>query len=414
MKRFCASVILSAFIALIALAWLSGCGGDGIIYYPPVEYIGFVNYNVDLADAALNQAAPDCVYVSGTDEYFATWEDARDGIDYDIYTSFFDTLRADPASSEILVCTALGDQISPSVAYNSYNEDLLVVWEDYGAADADIWGQLVDAVSGALIGSNFPIRTAIGSDERDPQVVYNPVQNNYLVIWDEDTGTDRDIQGHIVEANGTIVIPTPFSVTPVTGDQQSAVAAYDTINDRYLVVFMDFAISPLESDLYGQFVAHDGGLVGPDFVISDDSQDQDFPAVAFNPDHARFLVVWEDNYLGDYDVTAQQVLSNGLLFGGPFVVSPDYSDQTNTAITYNGYFGEYVVLWEDTRLGGSDIYGQALSSGATFLGYNTIINDDPVTCAQPAICSRPAYGEYLATWSGLFSGNYDILGQILY
>jgi hypothetical protein len=126
------------------------------------------------------------------------------------------------------------------------------------------------------------------------------------------------------------------------------------------------------------------------------------------------MVTWEDNYFGDYDIVAQEVLGSGLLLGVPIGVCLQSSNQNNAAITYNDYYGEYIILWEDLRYGSADIFGQAFSSNALFLGYNELINDDPVTSIQPAICSRNIAGEYLTAWSGFYSGDYDILGQILY
>jgi hypothetical protein len=415
MKLFREYGNLLALLAAFSLLMVPGCGGGGVIVGPYPTYTGikFINYNVDLTAAAYDQKAPACVYASGTDEYFVAWQDLRDGVDVDIYARFFDTLRADPATTELLVCSASGNQYAPKAAYNSLYEELLVVWEDYEAGDSDIWGQLVDAVSGTLIGGNFPISSVISVDERDPQVTYNPDYNNYLVTWDEDNGTDLDIMGIIVENDGTIP-GSAFVITPTAGDQQSAVVAYDTISNRYVVVFMDFAASLTESDLYAQFVDYDGGLIDPDFEICADTDDQDFPAIAFNPDYARFIVTWEDNYFGDYDIVAQEVLGSGLLLGVPIGVCLQSSNQNNAAITYNDYYGEYIILWEDLRYGSADIFGQAFSSNALFLGYNELINDDPVTSIQPAICSRNIAGEYLAAWSGLYSGDYDILGQILY
>jgi len=407
---------LLALTAILSVLAAHGCGG-GVLVDPPYSYVGvrFINYNVDLAGPLQDQKAPSCVCVSGTDEYFVAWQDLRDGVDVDIYARFFDTLRADPVSTEIVICSALGDQYAPKVAYNSYNGELLIVWEDYEAGDSDIWGQLVDAVTGTLIGGNFPISSVISVDERDPQATYNPDYNNYMVTWDEDNGTDLDIMGIIVEADGTVP-GTAFVITPVPAatDQQSAAVSYDTFTNRYLVVFMDFTASLIESDLYAQFVDFDGGLIGPDFAVNNDAGNQDFPAVAFNENYSRFLIAWEDDYYGDYDIAGQHILVSGLLHGGLIGICSHTANQNNAAIAYNSYYGEYIVLWEDKRYGSTDIFGQALTPAGGLIGYNEIINDDPVASIQPAICSRSVAGEYLAAWSGFYSPDYDIRGQLLY
>lgn len=413
MRILGAAAFVPVFLIIICLA--CGCSrSDGIYFAPPPGYygLGFINYNVDISAVAEDQKAPDCVYCSTADEYFVVWQDLTNGVDYDIYGAFFDTLRADPLSSDILICTVTGDQLAPRAAYNHAGQEILVVWEDYEAGDSDIYGRLIDAVTGAPIGADFPISSVVGHDEREPRVIYNPDQNNYMVTWDEFFSGDFDVLGLILNANGTASGST-FAITTTAADQQSALAAYDTVNNRYLVVYMD-SISPTEADIFGQLVAHDGGLIGPDILINDDTGDQAFPSVAFNPNYARFLVVWEDDYLGDYDITAQEIMGTGTLYDTAFLVTPDYDQQNNAVVTFNYYYGEYLVLWEDTRRGALDIYGQSLNSAADYLGYNTRINDGSITCVSPAVCPRTQNGEFFAVWSAFFSPDFDIIGQLLY
>jgi len=399
------------FLVALSLTLLAGCGGEVVV--DGSHYIGtrFINYNVTVADATLDQGAPGCVYIPATDEYFVAWQDSRAG-DADIYARFFEAYRAAPSSTEVVVCSALGEQVVPRVACNTADDELLVVWEDYAAGDADIFGQLVDAATGSLIGGNFAISSVIGFDEREPRATYNSVRNNYLVTWDEDNGTDLDIMGIVVEANGAIPGPA-FVITPTAEDQQSASVAYDRFNDRYFVVYMDFFISPLESDLYAQFVDYDGGLIGGDFAVTDDTGNQDFPSVAFNGERGRFLVVWEDDYFGDPDIESRQVGDDGLLIGGTVGICRSMDTQRNPAVTYNRYYGEYMVVWEDNRYGQLGIRAQALSSTASLIGYSVAVNDDDVRSVQPAVCSNAAEGEFFTVWSSRYSGEYDVLGQIL-
>jgi hypothetical protein len=402
---------IRGFLAIMSLAVLAGCGGRAVVDGSDYMGVRFVNYNVTVADATLDQGAPGCVYVQATDEYFVAWQDSRGG-DADIYARFFEAYRADPSSAEIVICSAAGEQAVPQVACNTADDELLIVWEDYAAGDVDIFGQLVDAATGALIGGNFAISSVIGFDEREPRVTYNSVRSDYLVTWDEDNGTDLDIMGIVVEANGTIP-GSAFVITPTTEDQQSASVAYDRFNDCYLVVYMDFFISPLESDLYAQFVDYDGGLIGSDFAVTDDSGNQDFPSVAFNGEKGRFLVVWEDDYFGDPDIESRQVRDDGLLIGGITGISRHPDNQKNPAVTYNRYYGEYIVVWEDNRRGQLGVRAQALSSTACLIGSSVVVNDDDVRSVQPAVCSNAAEGEFFTAWSSRYSGEYDVLGQIL-
>ena len=403
--------IPGVILLIVSFAVLAGCGGEVVV--EGHEYIGtrFINYNVPLATATLDQDSPDCIYLISTDEYFVAWKDTRSG-DADIYARFFEAYRAEPSSAEILIRSATGDQVTPKVACNTNDDELLVVWEDYVAGDADILGQLVDAATGSLIGGTFSISSVMALNEREPRVTYNSTWNNYLVTWDEDNGGDLDIMGIIVEANGSIAGPA-FVITPTAEDQQSAAVAYDRFNDRYLVVYMDFFNSPLESDIYAQLVDYDGGLIGSDFAVTDDSGNQDFPSVAFNGERGRFLVVWEDDFFGDPDIESQQVTEDGLLVGSGSGISRHPDNQRNPAVTYNRYFGEYMVVWEDNRYGQLGVRAQALSSTGYLIGYSAGINDDAVRSIQPAVCSNPTEGEFFTAWSSRYSGEYDVLGQLL-
>lgn len=408
MKQLNAPVRFSVLLMALMFVSLAGC-----VFSEPGWYIVFVDDNIGLAGETGNQQAPACAYASGTNEYFVVWEDSGSGFDRDICGRMF-TYRAGAASDAIPVCIASGDQMSARVAYNSTDEEYLVVWEDYATGDSDIQGRLVSALTGELIGARLAISRVADTDERAPQVTYNPDANNYLVTWDEDTGTDRDIVGIIVQADGSVGTGA-FVITPTAGNQQSAVVAYDTILGRHLVVFMDFADSALEGDIYGQFVASDGGLDGIEFPINLDSGDQQFPSIAFNPDYHRFLVVWEDNYFGDWDVCGQEVLAaSGSLLDDPFCITPPGSNQRNPTIACNYSSGDYLVVWEDGRYGTIDIFGQALSSKVQFLGCDTLINEDPLTSIMPAVCPNTYEGEFLVAWSAPYYGDYDILGQIVY
>lgn len=82
----------------------------------------------------------------------------------------------------------------PAVAYNPNNNEYLVAWveEDDSLADPDereIFGQRINAQTGALLGSNFRI-SSMGPDgdtayyAQNPRVAYNSTNNEYLVVWD--------------------------------------------------------------------------------------------------------------------------------------------------------------------------------------------------------------------------------------
>ncbi len=405
------AAVAATLLLTLSAAMLGCCDGTTTVHYG--GGVGFISYNVDLVYENYDQENPACVYAVSTDEYFVAWQESRNAADYDIYARFYESYRAQPASSEIVICTASGDQEFPKAAYNPADGEILIVWEDYEAGDSDIWGRIVDVATGLPVAPDFPIATTIGIDELEPGATYNPDDNSYLVTWDEYTGTDIDVMGIIIEADGTAPAP-EFFITPTDEDQQSAVVAYDTALDRYMVVFMDFYANPFESDLYGQIVAFDGTLIGSEFAINDEDFDQQFPVLAFNPDNNRFLIAWEDNRLSDWDSVAQELLPNGSAYDNHFLITPFSYDQRYPALSYNPDSEVYLVLWEDDSYGETYIFARMLSSAAGYLGSSTWINDYLTRSVQAAACANTNYGEFLAAWGSLEGPDYDILGQLLY
>lgn len=88
----------------------------------------------------------------------------------------------------------------PAVAYNSVNNEYLVVWEgdDNTAPLADeeneIFGQRINAASGAEIGGDIRLSEVglagnANYDTATPAVAYNSAQNEYLVVWYGDDNT---------------------------------------------------------------------------------------------------------------------------------------------------------------------------------------------------------------------------------
>lgn len=405
-------VLLNSLIILgcfFFAACVSGCGhGRGEAYW----YMG----NFDICDAPGAQRASACAYNSlpYRNEYIVTWQDRRSGTDYNIYAVILDS-SGDPVFPEIWVCDSVDNQLAPSVAHNWLNDEYLIVWEDrQSGTDYDIFAQLVDGETGLRIGSNFSISSVIDRDERVPRVIYNDLEDDYLVVWDEESvGGDTDIIGQILDGDGT-PIGGPFVICDYSGDQQYPAVAFNSTYDEYLIVWMDFRYSPSESDVFGQIVDATGALVGSDFEVNADSDDQDFPAATYNPDTDTYLVVWEDYWYPDPDIWAQELYSDGLPCLDPFDITPNTAYQRKPAICYNTVESRYLVAWEDDWYAPWDIFMQKLDVYAQLVGPNRLVSDVSATHIEPAVCANTLFGEYLVTWSAQLSGDYDILGQLLH
>jgi hypothetical protein len=377
----------------------------------PLKEIGITDAgqaeDITLAFAAYGTAAPPPggAFNPSTNNYLVVYD--RSG---EVYGQLLDS-NGNPVGGEINITNDASAQLHPSVAYNSSTNQYLVVWHDYrNGPNTDIYGQLVNS-GGGLSGGNFFISNE-GHDQGDPSVAYNSSTNQFLVVWtDYRSGTDWDIYGQLVNANGSL----SGSVLPIStaADGQSAPSvAYNSSTNQFLVVWQDHR-SGTDNDIYGQLVNSGGGLSGGNFFISNEGHDQYNPSVAYDSTTNQFLVVWQDHRSGaTFDIYGQFVDANGTLSGSVLPISTAANNQAFPSIAYNSTTNQFLVVWDDTRNGYFDIYGQYLTSTGALTGGNIFIASNATV---PHAVGNTIIGNYLvAYYDGSVARTYDwvIVGQI--
>jgi len=153
-----------------------------------------------------------------------------------------------------------------------------------------------------------------------------------------------------------------------------------------------------------------------DFQVNEnvDNSDQTYPAIAVD-DSGNFVVVWEDNRNGNWDIYGQRYDSNGSPLGSNLKINADTSSsyQSSPAIAVDGS-GNFVMVWTDDRNGqyNSDIYGQRYDSKGSPLGSNFKINVDTGSSIQYASAiDVDGSGNFVVVWQDKRNGNLDIYGQ---
>jgi hypothetical protein len=296
---------------------------------------------------------------------------------------------------------------APAVAYNSTADEYLVVWmgDDGSGAQIDeefeIYGQRLDALTGAEVGSNDFRISDMGPDGDAsfgaiaPTVAYNSTADEYLVVWHGDDDVDGNWEIYAQRLDGS------------TGAEIG-------INDQR---------------------------------ISDEVYQASFPAVAYNPSADEYLVVWHGGGPGpdrEWEIYGQRLDgSTGAEIGcDDFRISdmgPDgnanFRAAWQAAVAYNASADEYLVVWYGDDDTGSlvndelEIYGQRLE-GSTGLeiGPNDFRISDMGTdgdpffdfdASRPVLPANPRADEYLVIWEGdddtgtLVDDEIEIFGQLL-
>jgi hypothetical protein len=444
-------------------------------------------------DVTYDAAGPAVAYNSTDNEYLVVWygdDDVGALVDgeYEIFAQRVDAATGAEIGPDLRL-SDMGpdgdpayDARGPAVAYNSAENEYLVVWQgddDTGALvdeEFEIYGQRVEGNTGAEIGPDFRLSDMgfDGSPNYDaflPAVAYNSAQNEYLVVWYGDDNTpplvveEFEIFGQRVAATGA-EIGTDFRLSDMGPDGNPnydaylpAVACDDSADGQYLVVWYgDDDTAPLvdeEFEVYGQRVdAASGAEVGAnDFRLSDMGPDGDpdydggYPAVAYDSTDHQYLVVWTgDDDTGalvdeEYEVYGQRVdaASGAEVGANDFRLSdmgpdgdPGYGTQ-DPAVVYNSAESEYLVVWagDDNTPPLVDeefeVFGQRVdaATGAE-LGVNDFRlsdmgpdGDDQYDATDLAAAYNSADDQYLAVWQGddnappLVDEEYEIYGQRL-
>jgi len=408
---------------------------DREIWYQQVDQDGgLIGVNRKLTqiggydDYTFHARNPDVAYNPFRNEFIVVWEDngreCGDDKKYDIagqrlYYDGDGNLSPIGAVKEISIMgprpiNCFYHAYNPAVVYNWINQEYMVVWEgshnsgDLESGEFEIWGQRLNAATLDRVGDMVRISYMgpdgnTSYDAKNPDIDFNryPTYNEYLVVWEGDTNS------------GSFV------------------------NEEFEIWSERISASGIR---LGTLVMSDAGGVGNDDYNAKD------PAVVYNSNKNRWLVVWygDDSSPGDgkYEIFGQQVKYNasGNLVGvGPndFRISHLGSDGTSApdayfpAVTYDITSNFYIVVWQDRDdAPGADwyeIHGQRIldepTSAVAPHGFQISEMGPPTNhnyfARRPAIASSSYNGFLLAVWEGTdptYTGinDWEIFGQLFY
>lgn len=358
------------------------------------------------------------------------------------------------------------DAQNPAVGFAVTENRYFVVWsgdDNSGTTvegEREIFGQFVDATTGAESGSNDLRVSEMGPDgdpiydALSPSLAYNPTSHEFLVAWDGDDkaggGLDAgefEIFGQRINAaTGAQVGANDFPLSEMgipghtnVGAVRPMVAIRTSGTAEFLVTWHadqdTLGTVDDEFEIYGQrVVGSNGNETGVnDFRISDMGVDGDIdydarqPCVAYNPNDNEYLVVWEGDDSaaplvdGETEIFGQRIsaMTGEELGANDFRISdmgpngdPAW-DAQKPGIAYNTVDHEYLVVWsgEDdaagTANGEFEIFAQRLSATGVELGANDFrVSDmgpdaDPnYDALNPEVVYNPTSNEYFVVWEG--------------
>jgi YD repeat-containing protein len=351
-----------------------------------------------IAGGTNDQALPAAAYSVSATAYLVAWQHYSGTADLNDARAAW-VSRGGSVGSAFGVATGTDDQRAPDVACGAAGE-CLVAWERQAAQGVSGWDILARRVDDSgTVGSAQAIYDG-NLDQRYPAAAYNALTAEYVVGGqDYRSGSAWDVYVQRVDADGSLDGDEVLaSAGPADEYQGSPAVAYGTEEETHLVVWTDGRNG--NDDIYGQFVAGGGALVGPAFAIANDQEDyESTPAVAYDAADDEYLVVWAhwDSKTEEADVYGQRVDGAGTLLGLPLAVCTAAAGQYDPAIVYNATTGHFLVAWQDNRAEVQDLYARAIS-GTTALAEFLVGTEEGSNMLWIDIAANPAGGEYLVVW----------------
>lgn len=290
-------------------------------------------------------------------------------------------------SSGIIISVVASMQTHPAASYDGRN--WLVVWQETRSGSADIYGAKVSSDGSVLDSRAIAISTATG-DQTLPAVSHDGA--NWLVVWqDKRNGSNTDIYGARVSTDGTVLDSDGVLIGPAPSRGNNFAPAVSHNGTSWLVVWqqrvslgnpqVDFSSRIIGARVAGSGAVLDNGgiAIGGEVMAkgAGSYEESEFhPAVSH--DGTNWLVVWPDfEYQSSLNIYGARVAGDGtLLDSSRIVISAAIEDQERLAVSHDGT--NWLVVWQDRRSTGFDIYGARVS------GEGTVLDSDGIAISTAA------------------------------
>ncbi|MGB2697002.1 MAG: hypothetical protein WBD28_03975, partial [Candidatus Zixiibacteriota bacterium] len=176
-----------------------------------------------------------------------------------------------------------------------------------------------------------------------------------------------------------------------------------------LLVFLGSSVSIWAENFQsaGQFQWNKVFLDVSDFQVNQENYPSTFnqtsPSVAVFKD-GSFVLVWQDERNGDWDVHAQKLDSSGVTIGTNFQIpqESEFSDQLYPDVARWGD-SSFIVIWVED--GEGNIYAQRFNPNLTTNGSRITVNDNQISTPdlKPDLAAFPD-GGFVVAWQGINGG----------
>jgi PKD repeat protein len=373
--------------------------------------------------------------------FIITWYDRRNGKNYDIYAQQIDSAgRIKWTSDGVAICTADGDQYDP-MPVSDGRGGAIITWQDRrNGSDYDIYAQQIDASGSVKWNSNGISICPVKGEQETPRPVSDG-RGGVIITWqDRRNGDNYDIYAQRIDANGTSqwtnsgleictaahdqrrpqLVSDPRGAAIITWQDRRNGSDYDIYAQRIDIsgtiqwTANGVALCTAENSQYDPRLASDGRggavITWQDYRKGSQCSFDAF-AVQANVD----TEICDEKQLNDWNIYAQYINSSGKIqwTANGVKVSTANVDQYKPQPVSDG-FGGIIITWRAAdKENDHNIYAQCVNSTGTlkWAANGVAVSTAPGNQYDPLLVSD-GMGGAIVTWFDKREGNTsDIYAQ---
>jgi hypothetical protein len=308
----------------------------------------------------------------------------------DFYSVFTDWGEFWPNDEQITYHSNNEGAWDPDVAYG--NGEFLVAWEEGQAwfppytwgFKQEIRASMYDSDGNRVVFDNlvYEDSTTYYRNE-NPSIDYGG--GKYFVAWEHyDTVanpsvTTEDIKARTVVRNGNqLQLGTVINVCSAADCQADANVQYDSVNNRFCVVWEDARSGETNYNIYGRLYDTNGNPVGGEKNICTAANTQCEPWVAFDPINAQYMIVWEEGITpdnGPFSLKAGLFDENLYQIGNVITIATGSGsvDYNFPCVEFSQETQRYLVTYNNDDISAGDFWGNVW--GKIFDGSGNVVVD---------------------------------------
>ena len=264
-----------------------------------------------------------------------------------------------------------------------------------------------------------------------PSVTYNPIENEFLVLW-HTTGVREEggesmysLHAQRISPDGTLLEDAFSPLTSVgPGRRLLPKAAHNIFTNQYMVTFC-MEQTGTGWDPFITLIESDGTILSGPLVLSEKPTNANHPFIAFNSTRREYLVAYNDSRNGEHDIFGVILNEEGSVVKEDFAICTAEGEQQNPFVYYNPKNDTYLLNWEDFRNVSTwtepgDIYGILLDGEGNVLAKDIPMVDDFGNEDEGGqwlnnIAYNPVKNEFLVSWMDTRPSmeNVGIVGRII-